>query len=399
MPNLTATRVVIPGVIGPYDAHVNLDLHWNGSARPLFTLDTARQIAADTQAQADECGSDSVITAHIIDGDPGRDGEARSVVLVVNWQWWDQDKSAKNVTTIIEPTVDGLYGIGASSWNWEYQIWDCHCEAENPWHIEVCRCGQPRDLQTAVPDGMIATRVCIDGPDTYPALIVEDDRHGGRVTPYFTLDGVRQLAADTHKYAERDPRSAETIHILETAPDAAGERGTIVLHADWVVEDQDGPADAARVVAPNEHGLYRIGPDWHWSLAWWWCACETYNHWHEYRCSGCGMTRAEQPKKGLEAATWKAARLLRALAPEATSALVDLTDLPRICTVYAGDTELDMADDTGPFDTETLGAADEALRQALDDVEPSDLAEAGWEPVADDESDHVYRVTFPAARQ
>lgn len=110
------------------------------------------------------------------------------------------------------------------------------------------------------------------------------------------------------------------------------------------------------------------------------------------------MTHAEQPKKGLDAATWKVGRLLRTLAPEATSALVDLTNLARIYAVDAGDTELDMADDTGPFDTETLGAADEALRQTLDDAEPADLAAAGWEPVADDESAHLYRITFPAPR-
>ncbi|WP_406178034.1 hypothetical protein [Streptomyces canus] len=397
MQDLTATRVLIPGVIGPYDAHVNLGLHWNHYVRPLFTLDTVRQIATDTQAQADECGSDSVITAHVIDGDPGRDGEPRSVVLVVNWQWWDQDKGAKNVTTILEPIAGGLYGIGNSSWCWEFETWDCLCEEKNPWHIEVCQCGQPRDVQVAVPDGMIATRVCIDGPATYPAFVVK--QYGRTVTPYFPLDTVRQLAADTQEFAaQHDPRSVETIHVLETAPDSAGERGTIVLHADWVIEDAEGPADAARIVAPDERGLYRIGPDWHWSFAWWWCACETDNVWHEHRCSACGMTRAEQPKKRLESATWKAARLLRALVPEATSALVDLTDLARICAVHAGDTELDMADDTGPFDTETLGSADEALRQALDDAEPSDLAEAGWEHVTDDASAHVYRITFPVAR-
>ncbi|MEH0579082.1 hypothetical protein QBA54_32435 [Streptomyces sp. B21-108] len=74
----------------------------------------------------------------------------------------------------------------------------------------------------------------------------------------------------------------------------------------------------------------------------------------------------------------------------------NLTDLARVCAVYAGDTEIDTADDTGPFDTETLGAADEALRQALDDAAPTDLEAAGWEHVPDEESARLYRITFPA---
>lgn len=222
MQNLTATRVVIPGVVGPYDGHVDLGTHWNGYAQPLFTLDTVRQIATDTQTLADECGFDSVITAHVIDGDPGHEGEPRSVVLVVNWQWWEQGNGAKNVTHISEPTADGLYGLGGSSWCWEFQIWDCRCEEKNPWHVAVCECGQPRDMQAAVPDGMRATRVCVDGPATYPAFVVKHARYGQRVTPYFTLDTVRQLADDTQKAAAQyDPHSAETIHVLDTAPDAA----------------------------------------------------------------------------------------------------------------------------------------------------------------------------------
>ncbi|MEU5476839.1 hypothetical protein [Streptomyces mirabilis] len=51
------------------------------------------------------------------------------------------------------------------------------------------------------------------------------------------------------------------------------------------------------------------------------------------------------------------------------------------------------------FDTETLGAADEALRQALDEAAPGDLAKAKWEPAPDAESTDLYRITFPPARQ
>jgi hypothetical protein len=395
MQNLTMTRVLIPGVIGPYDAHVNLAADWNGFAQPLFTLSTVRQIASDTQAQADECGSDAVVTVHVIDGDPGPEGEPRAVVLTVNWQWWCQDKGAKKVTAIAEPTVDGLYGLPGSSLCWEIETWDCTCEEKNPWHVAACQCGQLRDMQVAVPDGMVATRVRVDGLASYPAFVVEDARRGQHITPYFPLDAVRELAADTQKAAaQNDPRSAETIHVLETLPDATGNRGTLVLHADWVTEADEGAADAAKVVVPNEHGLYPVGPDWHWALACWWCTCGWDNAWHRAACRACGLTRAGQPATPLEAAARRAGLILRTLAPEATSALVDLHDAARICAVYVGDTEIDTADGTGVFDTVTLGVADEALRQALDGASPSDLAKSKWEPAPDAESADLYRITF-----
>ncbi|MFE7214587.1 hypothetical protein ACFU93_32525 [Streptomyces sp. NPDC057611] len=89
--------------------------------------------------------------------------------------------------------------------------------------------------------------------------------------------------------------------------------------------------------------------------------------------------------------------VLRTLVPEATSALVDLTDSARVCAVFADEREVDTADDTGPFDTETLGAADQVLRRALDDATPADLAAAGWEHLPDEQSAQLYRITFPAA--
>ncbi|MER6632225.1 hypothetical protein ABT301_29095 [Streptomyces sp. NPDC000987] len=388
---LTATRVSLPSVIGPYDAHVELADHWNGYARPLFTLDTVRKIATDTQVLAEECGYNDAITAHVIDGDHGRDGEHRAVVLIVKWLYWE-DGGSKKVTDIVEPTTYGLYGIGGSSWCWEFQTWDCLCQEKNPWHVTVCQCGELRDMQVAVPDGMRATRVCVDGLDAYPAFVAEHAQYGQRVTPYFTLDTVRQLATGTQEAAaqQHDPRSAETIHVLETAPDTAGNRGAIVLHTDWFTEVDEGPKDAVRTVVPNEHGLYPIGPDWHWRIAWWVCGCGNDNAWHDDQCSACGLTRAEQPKAILETASRKVGRLLQAQAPEATSALVDLTNLARIIAVYAGDTEIDTADDTGPFDTETLGAADAEIQQALEKAVIGDLAGAGWEPV----EQSIYRITF-----
>ncbi|MGW4731810.1 hypothetical protein ACWEQC_22050 [Streptomyces shenzhenensis] len=151
----------------------------------------------------------------------------------------------------------------------------------------------------AIPEGLIATRVCIDGPDTYPAFIDPTETFGSRVVPYFTLDTVRQLAHDTQAgAAKHDPRGAAAIHIVETTPDRNGEPGRVVLHIDWWQEANVGPEDAVLVVAPNEHGLYPIGREnWHWSVAWWRCACGTANEWHVSQCSGCHLTRTAQPDK------------------------------------------------------------------------------------------------------
>ncbi|MER5372754.1 hypothetical protein [Streptomyces sp. NPDC002553] len=85
------------------------------------------------------------------------------------------------------------------------------------------------------------------------------------------------------------------------------------------------------------------------------------------------------------------------MTPQATSALVDITGLARVCAVFAGDDEIDTADDTGPFDTETLGWADEVLRMAMDEAVPEDIPASGWELVPDERSAALYRITFPTA--
>lgn len=141
---------------------------------------------------------------------------------------------------------------------------------------------------------LIETRVCIDGPDTYPAFI--DPTNLG-VAPHFTLDTVRQLAAKTQAdAAKHDPRGAETVHVIQTAPNRKGESGTVVLHIRWWLEADGDPELAVLVVAPTGHGLYQVGADgeWAWSIAWWWCACGKDNEWHATQCAGCHLTRTDQ---------------------------------------------------------------------------------------------------------
>ncbi|WP_327391354.1 hypothetical protein OG728_38395 (plasmid) [Streptomyces microflavus] len=99
----------------------------------------------------------------------------------------------------------------------------------------------------------------------------------------------------------------------------------------------------------------------------------------------------------LDTATLKVGEIFRGIAPEATSALVDLTSSATVCAVFAGGKELDTADETGDFDSETLGRADEVLRTALNEAAAGALATSGWDHVDDARSAALYRITFPFA--
>ncbi|MEV5930952.1 hypothetical protein ACPCSG_23680 [Streptomyces cellulosae] len=300
---------------------------------------------------------------------------------------------------------------------------------------------------------MIETRVCIDdtlGP--FDCQLDPANRWNGFLSPLFTLATARKLSAQTLALADEcgydstetvhviDGRadSPDTVHVIEGGPSRHSEDGenlavavhvpwrsldggatatitdatpaarkaaerkpagrgaarAVIVHVRWQYLDE-GSTTAAEVIEPSSDGLYCIGGwEWCWGFASWWCPrSNCFVHWHE-DCQ-CGLTRPATP---LGVAAWTAGRILHDRAREATSALVDLTHSATICQVFAGDTEIDTADDTGPFDTETLGQADTVLRAALDDGTPADLAAAGWEHVPDPDSDRVYRITFPASR-
>ncbi|MGO4420918.1 hypothetical protein AB4Z54_19890 [Streptomyces sp. MCAF7] len=299
----------------------------------------------------------------------------------------------------------------------------------------------------------IDTRVCIDdmlGP--YDAKVDPTNLWNGWLSPHFTLDTVRKLSARTLEMADKDgfdcmetvhvidgrADSPSSVHVIEGGTDRDGNPQRVTVHVRWPMLDEDpkqavsifkvrpgtelritepagegepravvfvmswqwwddieGGEQAGGVYQPDDEGRYAVGAwSWCWHYAGWWCICGANSDWHKTECL-CGLTRDGQPKTPLGIAAVKAGLALRTLAPEATSALVDLTDLARVCAVFAGDTEIDTADDTGPFDTETLGWADRILRDALDDAAPADLEAAGWEHVPDEESARLYRITFP----
>ncbi|MFF7953673.1 hypothetical protein [Streptomyces griseorubiginosus] len=306
----------------------------------------------------------------------------------------------------------------------------------------------------------IATRVCIDdmlGP--LDCTLDPANRWNGWLSPHFTVDAARELSAQTLRLAEEDgydcvdtihviegrADSQDTVHIIEGGPSrhydeaeeaeenqavavripwrgldrrasatitaatpqarkaarkrkitGRGARRAVVVHIRWQYLDE-GSDTAATIVSPDDEGLFPIGGwEWTWHFASWWCACGRGSDWHDTEC-WCGLTRDDQPKAPLGTAGVTVGQILRVVAPEATSALVDLTDLARVCAVFAGDSEIDTADDTGPFDTETLGWADEVLRMAMDEAVPEDIPTSGWELVPDERSAALYRITFPTA--
>ncbi|WP_086859760.1 hypothetical protein [Streptomyces milbemycinicus] len=104
---------------GPYPARLDPTNRWSGYVRPLFTLDAVRQIAGDTQAFTQRYGHHNWDTVHVLDGGTGPGGERRTIVLIIGWESYDDGQSPQQVTDVIEPTEDGLYGIGDGCWPWD----------------------------------------------------------------------------------------------------------------------------------------------------------------------------------------------------------------------------------------------------------------------------------------
>ncbi|GGZ23479.1 hypothetical protein GCM10010387_15830 [Streptomyces inusitatus] len=181
-------------------------------------------------------------------------------------------------------------------------------------------------------------------------------------------------------------------------PGGRGARRQVVIQICWMYADE---SDTAANVVPLRDGRYSIG-GWEraWHFASWWCVCGSASDWHEPACEDCDRSRDDQPPVSapMRIAASRVAETLHRLAPEATSVLIETgTGQPYICSVFAGEAEIDTADDTGPLDTETLGAADEILRQAVDTASgPGELTEAGWHRVEDEAFSTVYRIVFPS---
>ncbi|WP_055752607.1 MULTISPECIES: hypothetical protein [Frankia] len=95
-------------------------------------------------------------------------------------------------------------------------------------------------------------RVTISGVYTEYEVPANDDRWNGFAVPGFTLDQVRQLAA-------------ETAALAATVP--ADETDTITISDDGTVSVHSGHWGSTTVVEPAPDGLYYVGGnDWGWEI-------------------------------------------------------------------------------------------------------------------------------------
>ncbi|MFE5795802.1 hypothetical protein ACFQ8C_24955 [Streptomyces sp. NPDC056503] len=148
--------------------------------------------------------------------------------------------------------------------------------------------------RSSIPPGSVRTRVTITGTENYEAVVDPSDRWNGFVSPYFTLDTVRQLSADTLAMAEAGGYDyADTVHVIDGGSEADGTPRAIVLHISWTFLADEGPAQVASIISPREEdGLYCIGGwEWTWSISTWGCACGNCWDHHKDTCPDCGDKR------------------------------------------------------------------------------------------------------------
>ncbi|MFD9047767.1 hypothetical protein [Streptomyces zaomyceticus] len=141
--------------------------------------------------------------------------------------------------------------------------------------------------------GSVLTRVTIDGTPDYEAVVDPTNRWNGFVSPYFTLDTVRQLAAETVEWAdESDYDCSDTIHVIDGGTDIDGAPRVVVLHIHWTYFQDEGPEQVTSIISPREDGLYCIGGwEWTWSITTWECACTRWDYHETDRCPNCGDER------------------------------------------------------------------------------------------------------------
>ncbi|MEU7093000.1 hypothetical protein [Kitasatospora aureofaciens] len=329
-PNRIATRVTLDGPNFP--AMVDLTNRWNGWLSPYFDLDTVRELAKFFDEQAEEYGRDAVDTVHVIDGGTNLDGTPRAVVAKVSWMYVP-DEGPVECTEIIEPDANGLYGVGGWEWTWYAASWWCvDCDGGTDWHETHCEgCGQlradceipgdekaeqyaakqaaegaaaPSAATVSQPAGDVDTRVCIDTDVlTAPARVNPADTDYGYVKPRFTLDAVRQLAADTAALNEQyGAGTFDTVHVIDGG--LGDEALAVVVVVGWQHLDPHCPEQTATIVGRDSDGLYAVGTGlgWTWCIETWECGCGAFPQAHHAECPKCGTARQPEPvdrcKKG-----------------------------------------------------------------------------------------------------
>ncbi|MGJ3558917.1 hypothetical protein ACR6C2_08025 [Streptomyces sp. INA 01156] len=123
---------------------------------------------------------------------------------------------------------------------------------------------EPRPAEAArEPRPLVEVMVCANDRDRYPALVDPDDQRDGFVKPWFSLETVRRIAADTQAEAARYGHgSTDTVHVIDGTVEQTGH--AVVLVVSWMYLGSEWREDAAEVLQPKA-GRYAVGGhDWQW---------------------------------------------------------------------------------------------------------------------------------------
>lgn len=236
---------------------------------------------------------------------------------------------------------------------------------------------------------MIDTFVTVDEASAYPARLDPKDRRNGWVSPHFTLDTVRKLAADTQTDAEEYGHDCtDTVHVIDGGTDDDGNPHAIVLKISWEHLDDEGARQVTQIIEPDSDGLYGIGGrEWTWRVIGDGPLFEALNAAYKAR------------KRLLAHSARTAGAILRTFVPEITEIVVDVIDGTRIVTAFTGQIEADLSGD-GPLDAETIGEASDVLDEAFSyGRDEHSLKAAGWSRVPGEAAQYRIRLGAPAPRK
>ncbi|MEV5930951.1 hypothetical protein ACPCSG_23675 [Streptomyces cellulosae] len=111
---------------------------------------------------------------------------------------------------------------------------------------------------------MIDVMVCANDRDRFPAKVDPADQRDGFVKPWFDLDTVRRIAADSQEdAAEHGHGSVDTVHVLDGT--VSGRAHAVVLVVSWMYLGGERSERATQILQPNAVGRYAVGGhDWGW---------------------------------------------------------------------------------------------------------------------------------------
>ncbi|MFD5788606.1 hypothetical protein ACFWH1_18535 [Streptomyces sp. NPDC127037] len=236
---------------------------------------------------------------------------------------------------------------------------------------------------------LIDTYVTCTGSEVYPARLNPDARWNGWVCPAFTLDTVRQIAADTQAAAERNGHlCTDTIHVTDGGFTSEGEPQALVMRISWLLLDE-GDSTAIEIIKPSGDGMYAIG-----SHAWCWSEVEDRSLTLAHNAAWDARNRA------LKESVRRAGEILRLVVPGVSAAGVIVEHgKPRLISVVADQAIAWRESDEGgsPLDDDVIGDATDVLAEALEfGSTPEALQSGGWTPMRNTEGIAAYVIEFPA---